>query len=582
MKKTRTPGLYVHTNGVYYLRREITPRLRSFFGGKAEHKESLGVRDYETAKSLFAAADARFQARLQVAKQALGADAEPMTEERATEIVTAFLIGDRANPASMEQAKRRSTFALAELAGAVFDEQRAQMERKEAENPDSSEVVRFPDPIDVLRTSHDRGDLDMVRPLLPQLRTFAGLNDASSRRGDRLLTEALVRSLLDPAIHRQPASEEATWVDQLVATPARQVGNLRDAYRLWQHFQQPRPQTVHEYGVAVDRFCELFGEIPLGKITARHGRIFRDAHMIIPAHLTREERKRSFRDLYEQFDRNGRGDRPALAPASVKKFIGGLSAILAVSVEEFDLDANPMSRIRIPGEKRGRIKPEIDRRPFSDFHLEKIFASPLFTGCAGGADYQRCLPGPHLYRDDLYWLFILAAATGARLEELGQLLVRDVRTEKGVHFLSLDNLGDDQELKTESSKRRVPIHRKVVALGFLDWARANRKPDAFVFRDVKLNKNDKLTQNLSRRANRYLDRIGIDEENYVFYSFRHKFKDECRDAGIPKEIHDQFTGHAKPDVGSKYGDGAALRKLDDEMKKLELGYFPAVTARMAA
>jgi integrase len=206
--------------------------------------------------------------------------------------------------------------------------------------------------------------------------------------------------------------------------------------------------------------------------------------------------------------------------------------------------------------------------------MQKIFSSPMFTGCAGEADFRRCLPGANLYTDDLYWVFLLGAATGARLEELGQLLVSDVRTEKGVHFLWLDNLGEDQNLKTEGSRRRVPLHPKLIELGFLNWAREGRSADKRVFREVKLNSIDKLTHNLSRRANRYLDRIGIDERNYVFYSFRHKFKDECRDAEIPANIHDQLTGHYQPSVASKYGEGASLATLDRAIKRLKLPYFP--------
>ena len=36
MKKTKTPGLYVHQNGVYYLRREIPEALRSQLGVAAD------------------------------------------------------------------------------------------------------------------------------------------------------------------------------------------------------------------------------------------------------------------------------------------------------------------------------------------------------------------------------------------------------------------------------------------------------------------------------------------------------------------------------------------------------------------
>ena len=591
MKKTKTPGLYVHQNGVYYLRREIPEALRSQFGGKSEWKQSLGVRDYEAAKQLFAAEDAKWQARKKVALAALGPDAAPMTAERAADIAAEFLLGNRRDAASVRKASDRAAFALAFVAGHIEIEQTAKQNQLADDvefGPDGTvadaRAMPFPDPIEALRQEFERGDYSRASIILPEVREFAGLPDKQpGRRESRLLAEALLAELLKPEVHKNPTSVvPATWAAQLAAAPPPACGTMRDAYELWKEFQGPSSQTAGEYLVAVNRFHDLFGDMPLTAVTARHGRIFRDAHMAIPAYLTKDERRLSFHDLYVHFDRVGREDRPALSPASIKKYVGGLSAIISSVLEEYDLDGNPMARIRMIGEKRGRVVAQTERRPFTDAHMHKIFASPMFTGCAGEADFRRCLPGEEVYADDLYWVFLLAAATGARIEELGQLLVSDVRTEKGIHYLWLDNLGDDQELKTDSSRRRVPLHPKLIELGFLEWARRGRQPDQRVFRDVKLNSNEKLTHNLSRRTNRYLDRIGIDERNYVFHSFRHKFKDECRDAGISKEIHDQLTGHWRPDIGSKYGDGAPLTRRAREVAKLELPYFPAPVARREA
>jgi integrase len=582
MKKTKTPGLYVHSNGIYYLRRQIPELLRTYFRCGSHWKESLGVRDYEAAKPLFAAADAKFQARKKVTVAALGPQAIPMTAERAADIAAAFLLGDPRDPASCRTAADRAVFALAHVAGQIDAEQSAELERlaQQVEFRDDGtfetvESVRLPDPIDALREEFERGDYSRAEIILPEVLQFAGLPDSiGGRRETRLIAEALLAEMLKPEVHKQPYQAPLTWASQLASAPPADCGTMQDAYDHWKRFQNPSVQTAREYLLAVNRFHDLFGNLPLTAITARHGRIFRDAHMAIPAYLTKEERERSFHDLYVHFDRVGRDDRPALARGTVKKFVGGLAAIISSVVEEYDLDGNPMSRIRVVGEKNGRVAAETERRPFTDAHMHKIFGSPMFTGCAGEADFRRCLPGDDIHADDLYWIFLLGAATGSRIEELGQLLVSDVRTEKGIHYLWLDNLGDDQELKTETSRRRVPLHPKLVDLGFLQWARQDRDPDQRVFRDVKLNSNEKLTHNLSRRANRYLDRIGIDERAYVFHSFRHKFKDECRDAGIPTHINDQLTGHYQPTVASKYGVGASLGTLDKAIRRLKLPYFP--------
>ena len=590
MKKTNTPGLYVHSNGIYYLRRQIPEVLRDHFGKGSHWKESLGVRDYEAAKPLFAVADAQWQTRKKIAEAQLGPNAAAITPERAADIAAAFLLGDRRDPESVAKASNRSAFALAMVANDIDLEHSAELELQSEQNafgiddePSPTGASPWPDPIESLRREFERGDYHRAEIILPEVQQFAELPERGlSRRDARLLSEALLAEMLKPEVYQQPVAPVKTWAAQMALAPSQGSGTMREAFELWRKFQAPKPGAVGEYRKAVERFHDLFGDIALRDVTARHGRIFRDAHMTIPAYLTEEERKQSFHDLYVHFDRVGRGDRPALAPASVKKFVGGLSAIFSSVLEEYDLDGNPMARIRVPTEKNGRVAVQTERRPFTDAHMYKIFSSPMFVGCEGEADFRRCLPGPNLYYDDLYWVFLLAASTGARIEELGQLLVSDVRSEKGLHYLWLDNLGDDQELKTDSSRRRVPLHPKVTELGFLQWAREERDPAQRVFRDVKLNSNDKLTHNLSRRANRYLDRIGIDERNYVFHSFRHKFKDECRDAGIPAAINDQLSGHYQPSVASKYGAGASLATLSQAIKRLKLPYFPVPRAQAQA
>lgn len=591
MKATRTPGLYLHSNGVYYLRRQIPVPLRAYFNRGTHFKESLGVRDYEAAKSVFAVAEAKWQARKKVALANLAPDTAPLSPDRAADIAAEFLLGDRRDAASVKRASNRAAFAVSLVTGQIQAEHTAELARLADDyvfpddgKPEGVESMPWPDPIETLREEFNRGDYSRANIIIPEVRQFAGMPEKErSRREARVLAEALLAELLKPEVLKNPVVAPTTIAAQMAAAPPPDCGTMRDAYEHWKKFQNPSVQTAREYLVAVNRFYDLFGDLPLSSVTARHGRIFRDAHMAIPVYLTKEERQRSFHDLYVHFDRVGREERDALAPATVKKFVGGLSAIISSVVEEYDLDGNPLARIRVAGEKNGRVASETERRPFTDAHMQKIFSSPMFTGCAGEPDFRRCLRGDQIHADDLYWIFLLAAATGARIEELGQLLVSDVRTEKGIHYLWLDNLGDDQELKTDSSRRRVPLHPKLVSMGFLPWARQDRAANQRVFRDLKLNSNEKLTHNLSRRANRYLDRIGIDERNYVFHSFRHKFKDECRDAGVPEQINDQLTGHYQPTVASKYGAGASLATLDRAMKKLKLPYFPtAVATREAA
>jgi hypothetical protein len=49
------------------------------------------------------------------------------------------------------------------------------------------------------------------------------------------------------------------------------------------------------------------------------------------------------------------------------------------------------------------------------------------------------------------------------------------------------------------------------------------------------------------------DVIGITDPSKTLYSLRHNFKDACRMAHLPEDVHDQLTGHSSSSVGRTYG-----------------------------
>ncbi|AMM17254.1 hypothetical protein AX768_23765 [Burkholderia sp. PAMC 28687] len=55
--------------------------------------------------------------------------------------------------------------------------------------------------------------------------------------------------------------------------------------------------------------------------------------------------------------------------------------------------------------------------------------------------------------------------------------------------------------------------------------------------------------------------------NMVFHSFRHVFKDLCRECGIGKELADALQGHSEGDSSGAYG--AALYPLTPMVEALK-------------
>jgi integrase len=233
--------------------------------------------------------------------------------------------------------------------------------------------------------------------------------------------------------------------------------------------------------------------------------------------------------------------------------------VLQLAVDNDKLPLNPARGVRLPKlkvEKKARV-------PFDKEDLRKIFKASVFT--AG----ERPEAGAG---EAAYWLPLIALFTGARMSEIGQLRMADVKCESRIHYFDITDDGEESGIKTESSRRRVPIHPELVRLGLLKYvADLQKRGEERLFPEIKADRMGVLTGNWSKWWGRYMrKKIGITDERKVFHSFRHTFKDACRAAGIGQEIHDALTGHADGEnEGRNYGAGQhPLRPLAEAIKKV--------------
>jgi integrase len=170
----------------------------------------------------------------------------------------------------------------------------------------------------------------------------------------------------------------------------------------------------------------------------------------------------------------------------------------------------------------------------------------------------------------LYWRFLLGLTTGARLEEIGQAMIADVKTADANTSSDIDDYAatddKDKSIKTGTSRRDVPIHSNLLRLGFDSYLKALiAVGHTRLFPDVISNQFGKRTEEASRIANRIIDRYISKDARLIFYSFRHGFKDLALEAGILERIVDQICGHSPTTVGGKYGQGVRLTVLNREL-----------------
>lgn len=345
----------------------------------------------------------------------------------------------------------------------------------------------------------------------------------SLKTRDRLQAEeALIRlkaRLLDDFTTLRGVDQAAPDLSPLIARPSLSVPasakvSLWSLVEYWTNQTERRPRTLMEVNTAFKRLIECNGKLSPAEVEKRHIVTFKDWMLV-----------------------QGR------AAATVKKSIGLLSAVFELAVANDKMPANPTKGIRL-------AKPKVEQKsrvPFDAADLSRIFASPVFS------QGERPKGGKG---EAAFWLPYLGLWTGARLEELGQLLVSDVRCEQGNNYLSIsDDPHSGKRLKSNSSRRRVPMHPDLLRLGFLDYVQQQKDAGQVrLFPLLSSAGGRQLTASWSQWFSRYLrETVGIKDRRKVFHSFRHGFKEACRQSGIPKDIHDQLTGHASHDVGDRYG-----------------------------
>jgi integrase len=246
-----------------------------------------------------------------------------------------------------------------------------------------------------------------------------------------------------------------------------------------------------------------------------------------------------------------------LAHATIVKNLGLVKSMFELAKSNGMVSANPFADLKLV--KPSRV--EKPRLSFSQADLDLVFQSPVFT------KGQRPLGGAG---EAAYWIPLIALMTGMRLEEIGQLRNTDIKQNDDIWFIDLDYTPEQGRwLKNDSSRRQIPIHQCLLDLGFLGVV--SNAPGR-LFPLLRSAGNRQLTASWSQWFGLYLRRdIALTDTRKTFHSFRHTFKDMCRVAGVPKDIHDRLTGHKSSDVGDGYGAAQyPLRPLADAVQKITI------------
>jgi len=149
-----------------------------------------------------------------------------------------------------------------------------------------------------------------------------------------------------------------------------------------------------------------------------------------------------------------------------------------------------------------------------------------------------------------HWGPLIGLYTGARLNEIAQLGPDDIRQEDGIWCFDINDRSEGKTLKTTSARRLIPIHSKLIELGFIKFVETLRADkQTRLLHELGYSEGTGYGRNLSRWFNGpFLKALGMDKQALVFHSFRHTMVTKLLQSGVAEPLAKSILGHAQEGV----------------------------------
>jgi integrase len=330
-------------------------------------------------------------------------------------------------------------------------------------------------------------------------------------------------------------------------------------------------KTIARLNLVVRHLNDIVGRpARLNDVTKQVMIRLRDDARFLPARPKGHEKLMGFKKLVEVMKANPHDARPKMKDEAILPWFNLISPVFDYAVDHEYLASNPCTRIKPKvGKARGS-----KRDSYTSDDLHKLFVSPARE------------------RPSQFWIPLIGAFSGARLNEIGQLEKDDVVAGE-VPYLRITDRSEEEtirkKLKNSNSRRIVPIHPVLLEAGLLEFARQVMGPH--LFDDLPHPRTDddyECTKAFSQWYGRYRRRVGVTSDRKPFHSFRHTFIRRAMDCSVDGPLLSQIVGHESDpelqtllssDMTRAYGGVSEdLKKLRAEIDKLFYPNFPQVAS----
>lgn len=302
-------------------------------------------------------------------------------------------------------------------------------------------------------------------------------------------------------------------------------------------------------GIAL--LIELEGDLSIGEVDAARLRHFRDAHLArMPAHENRVRSQYGTGSMTESMEAVSGTDWPLMSADERDMRMKWIARMFRWAHAEKWIEDDPCTGLRresvLTKAERTRVQLEKpSREEFTDEELRRIFGAQWFLTGRG----EKTKAGTYrTFQPFHYWLPLLGLCTGARINELAQLHLSDIGQDGGVWYIDINRKTQDKSLKNDWSARKVPLHSRMLELGFAEWC-AELRSAGFqrVFPELSWNSTNRYAKDPIRVMSQYLESLGMARDGTkVFHSFRHGINNSLQKrTSMPDWMRKRFMGHER-------------------------------------
>ena len=307
-----------------------------------------------------------------------------------------------------------------------------------------------------------------------------------------------------------------------------------------------RKETIGETEQTYEDVKELIGDKPIGEYTNLDGRNFRTAIISLPKNRKKMKQYRDF-NLLQLLEMDVPED-DRLSVDTQTKLISRMTSLWNFLIDEYPeyVSHNVFKKKSVTVTSR---KAKDKRESFTDDDIKTIFHHKNFLPAVFEGHGRQTIKYPY------YFVPILAVMMGARLEEICQMRVTDIKKVNGIWVYRIREEGryneEETRVKNPYSERDIPLHPELIdTLRFVQYVNHIKKlGHERVFWELP-KRGNVYHRNVGKFFNeKYLVKIGIKKRGKSFHSFRHSVETHLTNANVNGRYIDFLQGHSQKGVG---------------------------------